>query len=146
MTDTSTVVCAWCQTVLDEVPAAEYGVPVWYGLCTACAGGAAKGLFPTFKLSELTEGQYDALPFGLLQLDRGGHVLRYNATEEQLSGMDRADVLGKHFFRDIAPCTRVKEFEGVFQDLLERGGSARSAFDFVFRFAGGDRFVHIAMC
>ena len=76
MTDRSTVLCAWCQTVLDEVPATQHGAAVWYGLCATCSGGTAKGLFPTFKLSELTERQYDALPFGLLEVDRSCRVLK----------------------------------------------------------------------
>ncbi len=146
MRDTSVVRCVWCETVLDRLPAGRFGVPVWYGVCTACAGGPAKGLFPTSTLAELTATQYDVLPFGLMEVDRSGFVRKYNAAEERLSGLDRSAVLGKHFFRDVAPCTRVKEFESVFHDLFTRGGAARSAFDFVFRFAGGDRFVHIAMC
>lgn len=146
MTDASTVYCAWCEAVLNEVPAVEYGVTAWYGLCASCAGGPAQGLFPTSNLAQLSEAEYDALPFGLLEVDRLGRIATYNAGEEQLSGLKRQDIIGKQFFVDVAPCTRVQEFEGVFYELFAREGSARSDFDFVFRFAGGDRFVHIAMC
>ena len=55
-------------------------------------------------------------------------------------------MLGRDFFKDVAPCTRVREFEGLFREMVEMGETARRTFDFLFRFAGGDRFVHIAMC
>ncbi len=140
------MVCAWCGTALADVPGSAYGEPVWYGMCEPCAGGPGRGLFPTQSLYEMTAGEYDALPFGLLELDRDGTVVKYNAAEEVLSGCRRDDVLGRKFFTEVAPCTRVQEFEGVLQEMLARGEDARHAFDFVFKFAGGDRFVHVVLC
>ena len=146
MADTSRVVCAWCGTDLAEVPLADRDSPVWYGMCGACSGGVGKGLFPTQSLSDLSEEVYDRLPFGLMELDARGHVRKYNAAEEALSGLQRDAVLGRDFFNDIAPCTKVREFEGLFREMVVEGKTARRTFDFLFRFAGGDRFVHIAMC
>ncbi len=146
MTDISTVLCAWCGKTLAEVPLPHYGAPVWYGVCGSCHGGSARGLFPTQSLYGLSQPEYDALPFGLLELDPDGRVLQYNSAEESLTGLSRESVLGKLFFTDVAPCTRVREFEGTFRDMVAAGESGRQAFDFLFRFAEGDRFVHIAMC
>ncbi len=146
MADTSRVVCAWCGKDLAEVPRADHGSPVWYGMCDDCSGGVGKGLFPTQSLTNLSEEVYDRLPFGLMELDAQGRVRKYNAAEEALSGLQRDAVLGRDFFKDIAPCTRVREFEGVFRDMAAEGKTARRTFDFLFRFAGGDRFVHIALC
>lgn len=146
MTQTSRVLCAWCGVELARVPLAQHGSPVWYGMCDTCAGGIGAGLFPTQNLSDLSVEAYDRLPFGLLELDAHGRVRKYNAAEETLSGLQRDAVLGRDFFGDIAPCTRVREFEGVFREMVSAGETARRTFDFVFRFAGGDRYVHIAMC
>jgi photoactive yellow protein len=38
-------------------------------------------------------------------MDRQGTVLRYNSTESRASGLPPARVIGRHFFRDVAPCT-----------------------------------------
>jgi photoactive yellow protein len=63
---------------------------------TADAGTLLGGL-------DLTE--LDALPFGVVEMDRSGRVLRYNATESRYSGLSRERVLGRHFFREVAPCS-----------------------------------------
>jgi photoactive yellow protein len=47
----------------------------------------------------------DALPFGLIVMDRAGRVLGYNAAESRLSGLPRDSVLGRNFFADVGPCT-----------------------------------------
>ena len=36
-------------------------------------------------------------------MDLEGTVLRYNATESRYSGLPRDRVVGRHFFRDVAP-------------------------------------------
>lgn len=86
----------------------------------------------------------DALPFGAILLDGDGIVLAYNAAEERISGRRRADVIGKNWFRDIAPCTRVKRFFGAFQEGVRRG-AMNEVFDFTFAFASGPRYVRIRM-
>ncbi len=102
-------------------------------------------MFPTQNLYELDETEYDALPFGMLALADDGTVLVYNAAEERLSGLHRSQVVGRNFFTEVAPCTRVREFEGVFRDMVQARAPARHAFDFLFRFQSGERFVHIAI-
>lgn len=92
----------------------------------------------------LTAAELDALPFGAIQLDAQGFVLSYNKAEEKLSGRRREEVVGKNFFRDIAPCTRVQRFYGAFQTGVERR-SLNEVFDFTFRFPGGARDVRIRM-
>src|SRR4051794_27562803 len=67
------------------------------------------------KIDALTGKQLDALPFGTIQLDHAGTVLKYNAYEAQIAGLDPAKVVGRNFFTEVAPCTNVKEFYGRFQ-------------------------------
>lgn len=141
----STVVCAWCGKQLAVMPMVDAAAPVWYGLCDTCARRPGGGLFPTQNLYGLAAADYDRLPMGLLQLSPDATILAYNSAEEALTGFARTQVIGRNFFTEVAPCTRVQAFEGVFREMVERGVTARQAFDFVFRFAGGERFVHIAM-
>ncbi len=56
-------------------------------------------------LAAMADHELDALPFGVVEMDRQGTVLRYNATESRASGLPPDRVIGRHFFRDVAPCT-----------------------------------------
>ena len=57
------------------------------------------------RLQGLDNDELDELPFGDIQMDLEGTVLRYNATESSYSGLPRDRVVGRHFFRDVAPCS-----------------------------------------
>ncbi|HEX6160995.1 MAG TPA: PAS domain-containing protein [Thermoanaerobaculia bacterium] len=92
----------------------------------------------------LTAEELDRLPFGAIQLDPNGFVLAYNHTEELISGRKREDVVGKNFFTDVAPCTRVRKFYGAFQNGVDRK-TLNEVFDFTFRFPGAPRDVRIRM-
>lgn len=96
------------------------------------------------EIGNLTAENLDALPFGAIQLDRTGKVLLYNRAEEEISGRKRRDVLNKNFFTEIAPCTRVRRFYGVFQEGIERR-ALNEVFDFTFRFPQGTREVRIRL-
>ena len=96
------------------------------------------------ELGSLTAEGLDQLPFGAIQLDANGVVLAYNKSEEKLAGRKAEDVIGRNFFRDIAPCTRVKRFYGAFQAGVDRR-ELNEVFDFTFRFPHGDREVRIRM-
>jgi photoactive yellow protein len=71
----------------------------------------------------------DKLPYGMIQLDASGRVLNYNAIESKLASLSKEDAIGKQFFTEIAPCTRVQEFYGRFKE-----GVIREALDTSFRF------------
>jgi photoactive yellow protein len=92
----------------------------------------------------MTAEELDALPFGAIQLDSSAKILAYNRTEERISGRAAKEVIGKNFFQDVAPCTRVKRFYGAFVAGVERG-DLNEVFDFTFRFPGGAREVRIRM-
>lgn len=57
------------------------------------------------SLPGLSDSGLDALDFGVVEMNRSGQVLRYNATESRYSGLPAERVLGRHFFRDVAPCS-----------------------------------------
>lgn len=96
------------------------------------------------EVGRMSASEIDELPFGAIQLDENGTVLVYNRYEEVLAGRDRARVVGKNFFRDVAPCTRVREFFGAFEEGVRRR-ELDEVFDFVFRFPQAERHVRIRM-
>lgn len=96
------------------------------------------------EASNLTPMELDLLPFGAIHVDLNGIVDAYNAAEEQLASRSRKDVMGKSFFSQVAPCTRVKQFYGAFQEGILRS-QLNEVFDFSFRFPQGTREVRIRM-
>ncbi|MEM1032863.1 MAG: PAS domain-containing protein [Myxococcota bacterium] len=97
-------------------------------------------------VAQMSPQQLDTLPYGMIVLDRDGRVVHYNDTESRLAQLPRERVIGRDFFGEIAPCTRVREFEGRFRELVERPHEVRfQSFDFVFRFAHSEQHVSILM-
>ena len=73
-------------------------------------------------LEALDNDAYDELDFGLIKMDRKGHILAYNKWEAQLAANNQEAVIGKNFFTQIAPCTNnfmVSEKYGLFQGQLD---------------------------
>lgn len=95
-------------------------------------------------IPDLSPEQLDKLPFGVIIVDKEGKISSYNQAEEQLSGRRQDDVIGKNFFIEVAPCTRVQEFQGRFQQLIESDRPV-ARFNFVFRFKQGNVAVGIMM-
>jgi photoactive yellow protein len=90
------------------------------------------------RADQLAEEELDNLPVGMIQLDPSGRVLKFNQTESDLARMDKAAALGRSFFDEVAPCTKVREFHGKFLD----GVAARdlsTTFEYEFKFRDGRR-------
>ncbi len=97
-------------------------------------------------VARLSPGELDKLPFGLICLDAQGRVVQYNDTESRLARLSKERVIGKNFFRDVAPCTRVRDFEGQFYDLVRDPSRIRvRSFVFVFRFRHSEQHVTIIL-
>jgi photoactive yellow protein len=99
--------------------------------------------FDLEKAKTLTGGDLDALPFGVIVVDRSGEILEYNAYERQLAGMGERTIVGLNFFRDVAPCTAVRDFEGRFSTFLDSEDTSVEPFQFVFPFVRGPQRVHV---
>jgi photoactive yellow protein len=63
----------------------------------------------------------EMLPFGTVQLDRQGKIVKYNQAEGLIVGRDPAACIGKRFFDDIAPCAKGKRFHGEFLKFYQTG-------------------------
>ncbi|GAC1585015.1 MAG: hypothetical protein NVS3B28_07090 [Candidatus Velthaea sp.] len=73
------------------------------------------------ELASKTAAEIDQLTFGAIQLDASGKVLTYNSAEAAITGRDPGDVIGKDFFRDVAPCTKTPSFEGLVREGVTNG-------------------------
>jgi photoactive yellow protein len=88
-----------------------------------------------WRLADLTPEQLDELPLGAVVIDATGTISAYNSYEANLSRLDQDRVIGRNFFRDIAPCTAVKEFEGRMRAFMRSKDRVSETFDYFFPFA-----------
>ena len=95
------------------------------------------------NLFELGEEELDELPFGLISVDRDGTIEQYNAYESRLARLSKERVIGRNFFRDVAPCTAVQAFMGRFNAFVDLEGDASESIDYVFPFTFGKQYVNI---
>ena len=133
--------CVLCDRSLGTDTAPRSGPAI--GFCPSCAGEL--GIVPVESLLHLGPEEYDRLPFGFITVDPDGAILRFNAFETAYSGLEEEEVLGRNFFRDVAPCTAVREFEGRFREMIDGRVEGVARFRYVFRFAGGERLVQVSM-
>ena len=82
-------------------------------------------------LARMTPQELDDLAFGAVQLDAKGQVLVYNATEASITGRKPADVVGRNFFTEVAPCTDTPRFRGVFEAGV-RANDLNTMFEYTF--------------
>jgi photoactive yellow protein len=134
------VVCAWCAT---EMKRGGLSTPLAHGICLTCLAGAAGN--PVEDLSRISADKLDALPFGVIRLSGDGTIIGYSRGESALSGLAPEAVIGKHFFRDVAPCAAVQDFAGRLERLRATGASGQAKLRFVFKYARGTKLVEIAM-
>jgi photoactive yellow protein len=82
-------------------------------------------------LGKLSNAQIDQLAFGAVQLDSTGKILTFNAAEAGMTGRNAASVIGKNFFREVAPCTNSPSFKGVFDAGVQKG-DLNTMFEYLF--------------
>lgn len=134
------VICARCAA---ELKRGNLKSPLSHGICISCMAVATGA--PIEDLSQVPEDSLDALPFGAIRISGNGIITAYSRAESALSGLAPASVLGKNFFRDVAPCTAVQRFYGIFQDVRAKGKNASSKLRFVFKYARGAKLVDVVI-
>lgn len=100
------VICAWCKVVTGYSD-----VKNSHGICSSCMN-------VILQLPNLSYDELNNLPFGIVSLTQDGTITFYNESEEKLSDRKADEVINRNFFTDVAPCTKVKEFYGQFQEFL----------------------------
>jgi photoactive yellow protein len=82
-------------------------------------------------LANMSDKDLDNLNFGAIQVDANGQILQYNAAEGDITGRDPKEMVGKNFFRDVAPCTDSPEFKGKFDEGVQ-SGNLDAIFEYTF--------------
>lgn len=95
------------------------------------------------RLARVSSRDLDRLPYGAIVLDATGRVVAYNDTESRMARLPVEAVLGRNFFTEVAPCTRVQAFEGRFRTLAAGDGPQVVTFDFTFPFPFGTQRVAV---
>jgi photoactive yellow protein len=67
------------------------------------------------------QSSHTELPYGLLELDAKGTVLRYAPAFEQNPQVKADDVMGHNFFNEVMPGSEIKECQSRFQRFMEEG-------------------------
>ena len=105
---------------------------------------AAPAPVEAIRVPSLSDGELDALPHGVICLDPAGTILRYNLAEARLARLDRAQVVGKNFFKQIAPCTATAQFEGRVRAFFS-GSQPLDRFSYLFDFKFGAQRVEVEL-
>jgi len=82
-------------------------------------------------VARMDKSALDNLPFGAVLIDRRGTIIKFNKMEGEMGGSDPRQSVGKNWFRDVAPCTRSREFYGKFVEGVKRG-HLDALFDYTF--------------
>lgn len=101
--------------------------------------------FEPDRLNALSDEELDTLPFGVIALDSEGRIARYNMAEARFARLDRAQVVGRSFFSEVARCTSTPEFQGRFDKLESEAIAASVRFEFTFAFRFGAQKVDVDM-
>ncbi len=89
---------------------------------------------------------FEHAPTGLLVLNARGEVLLYNRQESRMAGRTPERVRGRNFFREVAPCTNVKELaDAFFEAMADPDRPLDVDLEFVFPFDRGHLDVRIRM-
>ena len=89
-------------------------------------------LIERIQIKDLTESELEQLPFGAIELDTAGSILRYNGFESRLSGIHRNRALGKALLHRVRA---LHEREGILRALSGRRGPQAVARKFRYHFS-----------
>jgi photoactive yellow protein len=84
----------------------------------------------------MNQASLNHLPYGLLELDSTGIVVRYSPAFEQNPTVKADEILGRNFFTEVLPAPEVKEHQDRFR-LFMTEGQTRDQFSTTFASEGG---------
>lgn len=86
------------------------------------------------SIEQLSPLMVDRLNFGVVKCDDNGNILLYNKYNyEHFADFKTANVIGKNYFTEIAPCANNFIFSGRFKRGVSTG-QLNTIFDYVFTY------------
>ncbi|HEX8709578.1 MAG TPA: PAS domain-containing protein [Pyrinomonadaceae bacterium] len=79
------------------------------------------------------EPSFNALPFGLLELDGEGTVLYFKPEQREIPGLQTTELIGQNFFTAITPIAEAGEFRERIRSF-KRSHAPAESFHFTFGF------------
>lgn len=89
-------------------------------------------------LTSISGTDFDTAAFGGIIVDETGTIEGYNQYESDLARLPAERVIGRNFFRTVAPCTARRAFEGRFLEFVALDDTVSDTFAYFFPFAHGD--------
>lgn len=97
------------------------------------------------RIATLDEGALDTFEFGITRLDSTGTVRFFNKAEARFTSRRAEDTIGLNFFREVAPCAAVRNFQGRFDEFVTAPELTSETFGFIYPFWLGHKQVKITM-
>ena len=97
------------------------------------------------RIWALSESELGTFEFGITRLDRAGTVRFFNQAEERFTKRKAEDTIGLNFFREVAPCAAVRNFQGRFEDFVAAPELTSKTFGFIYPFWLGHEQVKITL-
>ncbi len=86
------------------------------------------------RLDKASDAELDALPYGVIGIDAEGKACRYSVFEARMAGLEREQVLGRHFFEEVGRCMNNSMVARRFDNALAKGESLDCVIDYVIAF------------
>ncbi len=97
------------------------------------------------RIDALNDDELADFPLGIARLALDGTVLLFNRAEEIFANRRADETIGLNYFRDVAPCAAVRDFQGRFTAIAEGPPRASASFNFTYPFWLGDQRVTITL-
>lgn len=144
-----TTVCMDCQKVCGKARppgnSEEASPKTSHGLCVRCYA-ARMGAIETTELGEWVDSEINRLPTGKIILDDQLRVIGYSKEEEILTGLIAAEILGKTFFEDVAPCMDGEALSGWCARHVNDPTLTDTSIDWLLKLRSGDRVASLELC
>ena len=99
------------------------------------------------NIHTLNEQDLDTFDFGIIGLSDNGTILKYNDYETKLANRSKKETLGASFFEEVAPCTNVPLFSGLFFHGVQHNDlHAFVSYFFDFRMTPTHVWIHMYRC
>jgi len=142
--------CAWCGKSISQQLYSENKI-LAKNTCLSCI--KKMDMLPHDNLQDredvkrlIKDGTWiDEYPYGTIVIDADDIVIKYNKSESQFTGLKPQDVEGKNFFTEIAPCTAVRDFQGVLNQLRTEDSDGQETIKFTFNHRNFFAYVSILM-
>lgn len=82
-------------------------------------------------MARLDRDEIASLPYGGVEVDRNGTILFYNQAEADITNREVKGMVGKNFFKEVAPCTNRPEFQARFSEIVSQAKKT-VMFDYTF--------------